>query len=110
MTENRRQHPRFAFDKPVQYRTNDAVDPMGSLARDISLGGIQMTVNEFMALGTVLELGLTFPNSIAQANVRGKVVWIRENAFSERFDIGLEFIQDEHTAAMMSAILNKSNW
>ncbi len=31
MTENRRQYPRFAFDKPVQYRTNDAVDPMGSV-------------------------------------------------------------------------------
>lgn len=107
MSENRRQFPRFTFDKPVQYQPNEGADSRGALATDISLGGIKITVNEFMALGSVLEMGIYVAELGQQVPMKGKVVWVRENILSERFDVGLEFIKDEHTASFIEAIIKK---
>ena len=107
MSENRRQYPRFQFDKPVSYRPNETESAKGALSRDISLGGIKMTVNEFVPFGSILEMGLDFPDLGKQVTVKGKVVWIRENPYSERFDIGIEFLPDEKTAAFVAAFLKK---
>ena len=107
MSDNRRQFPRFEFDKPVQYHPKQGVDSKGALAHDISMGGIKITVHEFMPLGSVLELGIYVAELGRNVAVKGKVVWIRENIYSERFDIGLEFIQDEQAASLIEAITKK---
>lgn len=105
--DNRRQFPRFNFDKAVQYKPYEADATNGALGRDISLGGIKITVNDFIPLGAVLEMGLDFPELGKQVVVKGKVVWVRENPLSERFDVGLSFIPDEQTEAFITAFLKK---
>ncbi len=108
MSDNRRQFPRFEFDKPVQYQSKEGADSHGALASDISIGGIKMTINDFVPLGSVLELGIHIAELDRQVVVKGKVVWIRENTYSERFDIGLEFVRDELTASLIEKFLNKN--
>jgi c-di-GMP-binding flagellar brake protein YcgR len=107
MLDNRRQFPRFEFDKPVQYQPKEGADSCGALASDISLGGIKITINEFVPLGSVLELGIHIAELGRQVMIKSKVVWIRENTYSERFDIGLEFVRDEQTISLIESFLNK---
>ena len=96
MDENRRRYQRFDFPKPVAY-SKPAVESNGSLGDNISVGGIALKVNEFIPVGSVLEVQLQFSNPTRVVQVQGKVVRIRESIAEDCYEVGLEFIKNEQS-------------
>lgn len=54
-----------------------------SMSRNISLGGINLALNEKLLPETILDLQLNIPNSTRSVFVQGKIVWVKE--ISKRF-------------------------
>ena len=101
---NRRQFRRFSFNEPVGYQKEKDYPMEGSLAEDISQSGLKLSVNEFVALNTVLELQIQLPGRIQLIPARAKVVWVQEMPFRDDvWEIGLELIPDSFSS---SAIRN----
>jgi hypothetical protein len=90
---NQRLFPRFQFQEPVGYQQEFA-EQSGSLARNISLGGIKLTVHEFVPMGTLLEMQIHLDHPSRDVLVKGKVMWIKELFSGESFEVGVEFIKE----------------
>lgn len=61
------------------------------LTRDVSQGGIRFLVHDFIPQGSCLKVNLALDSHLS-CEAHAKVVWIRENTFSEEYEIGVEFI------------------
>lgn len=61
------------------------------LTRDISQGGVRFLIHDFIPQGSCLNIKLTLePCLSCEALV--KIAWIRENSFSQEYEVGVEFI------------------
>ncbi len=92
----KRQHPRFSFREPVAYNKKEGSPESGSLANDISGGGVRIRVQEFIPLNTVLDLKVHFTAPARTMAVKGFVVWVREVPHSEVYDVGIRFLQAQN--------------
>jgi hypothetical protein len=89
---DQRQFTRFPFNEPVNYQSGE--DPSnGSLAGDISEGGVRIRVQEFIPLRTILSLKIHMNNPPRVVPIKGQVMWVREVPESEVFDIGIRFLE-----------------
>jgi len=94
MDEEKRVSPRFLFSEPVAYGSSE-VTVNGAVAGNISLSGISLRAQEFVPMGTVLELQIRLGKSPKVVWVRAQVVRVREVLSEGCFEIGLKFIQDK---------------
>ena len=93
-SSERREFKRFRLAQPVQCRLNDLEPEQGALSCDISRGGIRLNINNFLPLNTEISLQINLsPARVVEC--RGRVLWIQRIPFSERYQAGLEFIQEE---------------
>lgn len=104
MEYNKRANPRFLFSEPVVYAKPE-IAVSGSLAGNISLGGISLKVQEFVPVGTVLELQIRLENPSKVVMAKAQVVRVREFA-DESYEIGLKFIRDEQCLKAVGEYLN----
>lgn len=91
----RRRFKRINLDTSVRYKFKHSNEFGSNLTRDISEGGLRLTVDKFVPINTdfIIELGLDkFSNLISAV---GKVVWAKKLAHSENYQLGLEF-QEMH--------------
>ena len=89
--DNRRQFVRIPFYEAVGYQRLEQSSLEGSLAGDISQGGLKLSVNEFIPLETVLELQIRLPGQIQVIPARAKVVWIKELPYrDDSWEIGVQ--------------------
>lgn len=90
----RRLYPRASAAMPVQYRgirqANDAI--MGTIARNISKGGVALIVNEFISVFTRLIVEISIPPIAKPIRAISKVVWIRKRPHGEQYEVGMEFV------------------
>lgn len=90
----RRESPRVNTAMSVQYRgirqTDDSV--VGAIARDISVGGIRLLVNEFVSVFTRLVLEVALPSSPKPVTVISKVAWVRKRPHGEQYEVGMQFM------------------
>ena len=93
MNQEKRATPRFLFPEPVAYGQPE-ISANGSLAGNISLGGISLKVQEFVPLGAVLELQINLGLSQKVVWIKAKVVRIRQISSEDCFEVGLRFIKD----------------
>ena len=105
MSENKRVSPRFLYTEPVAYAL-PAVDVSGSIAGNISLGGISLKVQQFVPMGVILELQIRLDQSPKIIWVKAKVVWVREVSSYNCYEIGLEFIKDEECIKAVGKYIN----
>ncbi len=77
MDSDKRTSPRFSFAEPVAYGSSEE-SFNGSVAGNISLGGISLKVQTFVPMGTVFELQLSLGNSPEIVWAKARVVRIRE--------------------------------
>jgi len=106
MPENKRVFPRFSFSEPVAY-TKPNITVNGSIAGNISLGGISLRVQEFVAMGSVLELQIRLEHAPTVIWAKAQVVRIREVMAEDCYEIGLQFIQDEQCTKAINEYINK---
>ncbi len=93
MTE--RQFVRHPTDVPIEF----CCDLSGGAAceadclNDVSLGGLSFQSETALETGAILEVRIPLTNPVFQ--IRGRVVWCRENSGS--FDVGVEFLEAHRT-------------
>lgn len=65
-----------------------------SIAKDISLGGIQLQVKEKIEPGSRIALRIRLPRRQRPTTATGELVWLRENRPSGKgFNVGIRFTQ-----------------
>ena len=88
--QERRQFKRFRHSEAVQYRPKDSYDVLGSLSQDISQGGLRITIPGFIPLNTEVMLSIQLATEQV-VECLGKVVWVEKLPYSERYQAGLRF-------------------
>lgn len=92
-SSERRRFPRLNYFESVRFR--DVFNPhsfCGSLARDLSVGGVRVTTEEFLPKDHRVVLLLQLPGVQETIRAISRVAWVRKEQASERFECGLEFI------------------
>ena len=92
---DKRSYPRFPFNDPVVYKTGD-FSSTGSLAVDLSQGGVRIRVQKFIALRTVVSMNIHLNDPVRMLPVKGQVVWVREVPHSEIYDVGIRFLEEQN--------------
>ena len=87
----KRRFPRFPFKQAVKFRIGEYNCPDGSLSKDLSRGGICLTVNEFLAVKSPVVIYLQLNQESRLIQVHGTVSWIQMIPDSERFYVGIQF-------------------
>ena len=91
----RRQLPRLTFTEPLQFRR--LLKPQeiytGSLARDLSAGGVRLRGSKPLAKEDRFVVLLSLPGSDRQIRVISRVAWNAERPFGSGYETGLQFIQ-----------------
>ncbi len=90
--EEKRLFRRVSCGQPVHFQSKDPAQFGGCLSRDLSEGGIQINLNDFIPLGTELNLQIQLAPERAVECV-GRVVWVRGLPLMDRYQAGLEFLQ-----------------
>jgi c-di-GMP-binding flagellar brake protein YcgR len=88
---DRREFRRVRYAEPVGFTAPQPGAATGSLASDLSPGGLRINLAEFIAAGT--ELTVQFKLDDGQAvECQARVAWVEKQRFSERYYAGLTFL------------------
>ena len=106
--DEKRTARRVIFRRPIQFEVVGGSLPAveaglgevqgkcfgGCLGYDLSLGGIRLYANDFVALDTPLTVSFSlFNNDVI--NAEGRVVWVQRIPHSEYYQVGLQFTHVE---------------
>lgn len=108
---DRRRYPRVNSAMPVQYRgiRQGSEAAVGTIARDISNGGIRFVSNEFLSIFTRLVVEISIPSTPKPVRAISKVVWIRKRSYGEQYEVGMQFVDmSEDDRRNISHFVDKS--
>jgi Tfp pilus assembly protein PilZ len=88
---DKRRFPRLPFKEAVKFQTGEFNSPDGSLSRDLSHGGICLTINEFIPVKGEVILYIQREDEERVVELKGTVAWIKVIPDSERYQVGIEF-------------------
>lgn len=88
---DKRQHPRFPFKQAVKFQIGEYNCLDGSLSKDLSRGGVCLTVSQFVPVNGSVILYLQRNNQSKMTIIKGKVAWVKMLPDSEQYQIGVEF-------------------
>ena len=99
----RRKHPRFDIDLPLEYRVLDAPQAHGGLVINASESGLLVYSTKDMDIGTKLNIAVLFPQGFELANfeVFAEIIW-KDTVWIENrevYHLGLRIIRildEEH--------------
>ena len=90
----KRRHSRISYREAIQYSMlGESDDRGGSLAYDISETGLRLQSERFISFNSriVLEIPLGPINGSEVITIHGRVAWVRQIPYSDRYQVGLEF-------------------
>ena len=92
---DRRRFPRLQAGLPVEIRP--LIQPLqwleGSLSRDLSTGGLRVTMGRFLPRNSQVVMQFAPPGTGRKLRAVGRVSWVRERPFGDFHDCGLEFVE-----------------
>jgi len=95
--KEKRKHPRFYLDLPLEYRVLDAPHAHGGLVVNASESGLLIHSVKNIPIGTKLNIAVLFPNRFELSNfeVFAEIIWkdIHWEENWEGYQLGLKFIQ-----------------
>ena len=93
----RRRQPRLNFTEPVQFRNLLKADSLfyGSLARDLSAGGLRIRSHTPMAKGDRILLLVDLPDFRRLVRAIARVAWQSQLPLEAGYETGLQFIEIE---------------
>ncbi len=102
-TNEKRKHPRFHMDLPLEYRVLAASKSHGGLVINASESGLLVHSTKDMPVGAKLNIAVLFPKGFELANfeVLAEVVW-KDTCWKENrreYEFGLKFVhilEEEH--------------
>ena len=85
---------RLDFSVPMRYRKIESVaqDFKGSLIKNISKSGAKISLYEFLPLNLRLAIEIPLTSGLKPVQGVGRVAWVSKAAYSEQYDVGLEFV------------------
>ena len=92
----RRHHARIRFDAAVEMNRNDWSESIGSLAADISEGGLRLKVAEYLQPGMEMTLTILMENRYLM-ELPARVVWSEKERYTDRYQAGVEFLEADAT-------------
>lgn len=92
-TLEHREYHRVAFSQGIRFECNQHNKSGGCLAYNISEGGIQISLAEFVPLNTPVRLRVKLNPMSQICEQMGRVVWSKRIPYSEKYSVGLEFSQ-----------------
>jgi type IV pilus assembly protein PilZ len=89
--QNKRQHARVPVSLKVSYPSRG--DLQKDLVTDLSPGGLFIRTSKPLAIGTDVDLEVTIAALDPPINVRGRVVWLRQQGdkSAEKEGMGIQF-------------------
>ena len=96
--EEKRRSERIRFQEPLDFQWKDNPLSGGCLACDLSERGIRINFNEFVPLNSEIELTMRLKDRPQVITLLGKVVWVRQVPFSDRYQLGLEFAEGDRAS------------
>jgi hypothetical protein len=101
--KERRSHPRFIIDLPLEYRDMDGCCLRGAIVVNASEGGFLIETVRDIPVGKELNITVLYPNGFELANFKVVAKIVRKepyrkkdwkgNPYWEGYQYGLEFIQ-----------------
>jgi hypothetical protein len=92
----KRKHPRFDLDLPLEYRETDSPHARGALVINASESGLLVHSIKDMPVGTKLNMTVLFPKGFELANFRviAEIVWkdIHWGENHNGYQFGLKFV------------------
>jgi len=89
--EEKRRFPRIRLKAPVRFQVRGQPEFDNSLTQDISVGGMCFTNEKFIAPQTNLMLEISIFSRLL--NPVGRVAWVNPIGHSNRYRLGVEFIE-----------------
>ena len=93
--EEKRRYRRIDSDFPIQYKNLRASGelPIGSIARNLSEGGVCFKSSKFVSLACRLVVEISLPSSPKPVKAISKVAWIRKIPSSDQYELGNQFLE-----------------
>ena len=91
ITKEKRQFQRFNAKFPIRYQIKRGGFFASALTADVSLSGTRLNADRFFPRGLNLNLQLNILSKII--NPIGKVIWSQPLPHSNRYQMGIEFIE-----------------
>jgi hypothetical protein len=92
MEKDKRIASRILFDSPIRYRQKGVTGYSDTVGKNISNSGISFVSNEFVPINSHLVLELRSPWQMEPIQSLAEVVWISNQPYSERFEVGARFL------------------
>jgi len=90
--KERRSVPRVNISFPVECEVlPERRRVFYTVTKDLSIGGAKILSEDFFSKGSVLRINLNMVNEVIAAKT--KVVWCNKQPYSERYQIGLYFLE-----------------
>ena len=90
---NNRKYPRLNSYLPLRYKIRGRSEFGSSLTRDISISGMRFTTQDYIKPTTDISVEINLLSKIISSI--GRVKWSQSLPHSNRYQIGLEFIEIE---------------
>jgi len=108
----RRRFVRIPEDSAISYEVQPNTKIEEFLTRNISQGGICFFVHKFIPKDSHLKIKLSLKKISFYFEALVRLVWIKKDAHSERYEIGVEFINipkeaTEHLIAYITDIVER---
>ena len=94
-TEDKRASKRVRFIDSVLFKEKDNPHFGGSVGFDISEGGLRMSFNDYVPIGTELSLQIQLSNGNVVECV-GRIVWVKKYPYSDHYQAGVQFESPEN--------------
>jgi len=106
----RRAAPRIRAYRPVKLRRHAAQQPIETLTKDVSAGGLRCLSPIPVPVTTPLKVELVFSDGQESFGVTGRAVWFRVIPQSDQFDLGIAFdgLSDENKRRLSVYLSNLS--
>ena len=109
----RRKFIRIPENSQISYEILSELKAMDYIIKDISQGGVRFFVHEFIPRNSILKIKLTLAKTTFYFEALAKLVWIKEDALSERYEVGVEFVNiprnaTEHLIDYIRSVLKNS--
>lgn len=87
----KRRFPRLDLSLPLHYKLRGCSEAGSSLTKDISIGGIRFITDRYIKPSTDIMLEINILSRVI--NPIGRIRWAQSLPHSNRYNVGLEFIQ-----------------
>jgi c-di-GMP-binding flagellar brake protein YcgR len=112
LVRERRRFVRVASDHPVQLKqvpNNYPIQVHNAMSQDISEGGIQLSSFYFYPVHSRMAFDIFLSRDSEPVQGVGRVVWIEQLPFQERYKVGFEFseLNDDSLTHLQRVIADK---